>query len=114
VAELAVAIAGERGFDADRVEGLKLCGMIHDIDKIYLPDEILNRPGKLTEHEFGIIKTHSDVSYHIIKDVKFPSLEDIAFGGIFNRTFRTPPDRFGAFSYSHPARHRARFLARYA
>jgi PAS domain S-box-containing protein/putative nucleotidyltransferase with HDIG domain len=72
VAELAAAIAGELGLDTDRIEGLKLGGMIHDIGKIYVPAEILNRPGRLTEHEFGMIKTHSEVGYDIIKDVKFP------------------------------------------
>jgi PAS domain S-box-containing protein/putative nucleotidyltransferase with HDIG domain len=72
VAQLAVAIAGELGLDANRIEGLKLGAMIHDIGKIYVPAEILNRPGKLSDHEFGMIKSHTEVGYDIIKDVKFP------------------------------------------
>ena len=46
--------------------------MIHDIGKIYVPAEILNRPGRLTKAEFEIIKSHAEVGYDIIKDVKFP------------------------------------------
>ncbi|MBZ0096461.1 MAG: PAS domain S-box protein [Sulfuricella sp.] len=72
VADLAAAIAGELGLDADHIEGMKLGAMIHDIGKIYVPAEILNRPGRLSVHEFGMIKTHPEVGYDIIKDVKFP------------------------------------------
>ena len=72
VADLAAAIAGEMGLDANRIEGMKLGAMIHDIGKIYVPAEILNRPGQLSVHEFGMIKTHPEVGYDIIKDVKFP------------------------------------------
>ena len=46
--------------------------MIHDIGKIYVPAEILSRPGKLSKNEFGIIKAHPDVGYDIIKDIEFP------------------------------------------
>jgi PAS domain S-box-containing protein/putative nucleotidyltransferase with HDIG domain len=72
VADLAAAMAGELGFDVDRIEGLRLGGMIHDIGKIYIPAEILNRPGRLSEHEFEMIKSHPEVGYDIIKDVVFP------------------------------------------
>lgn len=72
VADLAAAIAGEMVLDADHIEGMKLGAMIHDIGKIYVPAEILNRPGQLSVHEFGMIKTHPEVGYDIIKDVKFP------------------------------------------
>ncbi|MDP1681929.1 MAG: GAF domain-containing protein [Burkholderiales bacterium] len=72
VADLAAAIAGELGLDADRIEGLRLGAMIHDIGKIYVPSEILNRPGRLTAPEFEMIKSHAEVGYDIIKDVKFP------------------------------------------
>lgn len=72
VATLAVAIATELGWDKQRLQGLELGTLIHDIGKIYVPAEILNRPGKLTKSEFDIIKTHPDVGYDIIKDVEFP------------------------------------------
>ncbi|MCW9088727.1 MAG: PAS domain S-box protein [Gammaproteobacteria bacterium] len=72
VAELAAAIAGEMGLEKERILGIRLGGTIHDIGKIYIPAEILNRPGKLTETEFGLIKSHTQVGYEIIKDVEFP------------------------------------------
>ncbi|MFU8818424.1 MAG: HD domain-containing phosphohydrolase [Desulfurivibrio sp.] len=72
VAELAVAIAREMGLDEQCIEGLRLGAMIHDIGKIYIPAELLNRPGKLDELEFRFIRTHSEVGYEIIKGVDFP------------------------------------------
>lgn len=72
VAELAVAIAKEMGLDEDTIEGIRLGAMIHDIGKIYAPSEILNRPGKLSDLEFQLIQTHSEVGYEIVKDVSFP------------------------------------------
>lgn len=72
VAELAGAIGRELGLEEARIEGLKLGAMIHDIGKIYVPAEILNRPGQLSCAEFELIKSHCEVGYDIIKDVKFP------------------------------------------
>jgi PAS domain S-box-containing protein/putative nucleotidyltransferase with HDIG domain len=72
VADLACAIARELGLDADRIEGLRLGAMIHDIGKISIPAEILNRPGKLSAPEYEIIKTHAQAGYEIIKDINFP------------------------------------------
>ena len=67
-----MAIGRELGMDEDRLEGLRLGAMIHDIGKIYVPAEILNRPGRLSKAEFEIIKSHPAVGYDIIKDVRFP------------------------------------------
>ena len=72
VAELATAIAQEMGVSADRIEGIQLGSKIHDIGKIYVPAEILNRPGKITDNEFDIIKTHPVVGRDILKDLTFP------------------------------------------
>jgi PAS domain S-box-containing protein len=70
-AQLCVAIGQELGLDPERIEGLRLGALIHDIGKIYIPAEILNRPGKLSRPEFDMIKSHPQVGYDIIKDVKF-------------------------------------------
>jgi PAS domain S-box-containing protein len=72
VSDLCVAIGLKLGLPEDRIEGLRLGAIIHDIGKIYVPAEILNRPGKLTMPEFELIKVHPQVGYDIIKDVKFP------------------------------------------
>ena len=72
VARLAVAIGQELGWPAEMIEGVRLGAMIHDIGKIYIPSEILNRPGKLSELEYEIIKSHPQVGFDIVKDVEFP------------------------------------------
>jgi len=72
VSHLATAMGRELGLPAERLEGLRLGGMIHDIGKIYLPAEILSRPGRLSETEFALVKTHSEVGSDIVRTVDFP------------------------------------------
>ncbi len=72
VAELSTMLAAELGFDTQEIEGVRLGAMIHDIGKIYVPAEILNRPGPIGKTEFGLIKSHPEVGYDIIKGVEFP------------------------------------------
>ncbi|RMD69051.1 MAG: PAS domain S-box protein, partial [Gammaproteobacteria bacterium] len=72
VTELAVAIGLRMGLDRERLEGLRLAGLIHDIGKIYVPAEILNKPGQLSDIEFEIIKTHPQVGHDILKGIPFP------------------------------------------
>ena len=71
VSDLSIAIAEQLGLDKDRIEGIRLGGIIHDIGKLYVPSEILNRPGRLTPPEFELIKTHAQVGYDIIKGISF-------------------------------------------
>ena len=71
VSSLAVAIAKEMGFPQDRVEGIKIAALIHDVGKINLPAEILSKPGKLSEIEFNLIKNHSQTGYDILKKIDF-------------------------------------------
>jgi putative two-component system response regulator len=72
VAGLAGAIAREMGLSEDRVEGIRVAGIIHDLGKISVPSEFLAKPTRLTELEFGIIKTHPAVGYDILKSIEFP------------------------------------------
>ncbi len=72
VANLSVAIAQELGLAEERITGLRLGATIHDIGKIYVPAEILTRPGQLSKIEFDFIKTHPQVGFEIMKDVKLP------------------------------------------
>ena len=71
VSKLAVALAKEMGFPKDKVEGIKIAALIHDVGKINLPAEILSKPGKLSEIEFNLIKNHSQTGYDILKKVDF-------------------------------------------
>ncbi|MCR4331384.1 MAG: PAS domain S-box protein [Sulfuricaulis sp.] len=72
VAKLAHAIAQEMKLPQEVAEGIYMGCLIHDIGKIYIPAEILSRPGKLTAPEFEIIKCHPQVGYDIIKGIEFP------------------------------------------
>ena len=72
VTKLTVALAEEIGFSKDRVEGIKIAALIHDVGKINLPAEILSKPGKLSEMEFSLIKNHSQKGYDILKTIDFP------------------------------------------
>jgi PAS domain S-box-containing protein/putative nucleotidyltransferase with HDIG domain len=72
VAELAVMLGGEMGLDEQDLEGLRLGALLHDIGKISVPAEILNRPGKLEPEMFSIIKTHPRSGYEIIRGIDFP------------------------------------------
>ena len=71
VTNLALAIAEELGFDEDRATGLRMAAMVHDLGKVYVPAEFLNKPGRLTETEFSVIKNHPRVGWDILKSVDF-------------------------------------------
>jgi len=72
VTRLAVAIAREMGLPEDRIEGLRVAAAVYDMGKINIPAEFLSDPEGLTELEYGIIKTHPQVGYEILKAVQFP------------------------------------------
>lgn len=72
VAELAHAVAVRLGLSAERLEGLRVAGMLHDIGKIHIPAEILAKPTRLSELEMGIMRTHSQVGYDILQGIEFP------------------------------------------
>ncbi|WP_084668816.1 HD domain-containing phosphohydrolase [Spirulina major] len=72
VADLTVRIAVQMGLDSALHQGLYLGAAIHDVGKIYVPSDILNRPGKLSVAEFEIIKSHPMVGAQIVKDIAFP------------------------------------------
>jgi len=72
VAKLAVAMAKEMELHQEQIEGIRFASLVHDIGKIYVPAEILSKPGKLTGVEFELIKTHSRASYDVLKKIEFP------------------------------------------
>jgi len=72
VADLARAIATEMGLLEDQIDGIRIAGLIHDLGKMSVPGEILNRPGLLNELEFKMIKFHAQIGYDILKGIDFP------------------------------------------
>lgn len=61
------------GLDEDRLFGLYLGGTLHDIGKASIPENILYKPGELTDLEWEMIKSHPEVGYdQILKDTDFP------------------------------------------
>lgn len=71
VAGLAREIAKEIGFSEAEIRSVYVAATIHDIGKIYVPAEILNKPGQLSRIEFEIIKMHPKTGYEVLKDVDF-------------------------------------------
>nr|WP_275285009.1 HD-GYP domain-containing protein [Thiospirillum jenense] len=72
VAALARLLAIELGLPIDTVEGIYMGGIIHDIGKLYVPEQILTRPGRLSEIEYLLIKTHCTVGRDIIAGIPYP------------------------------------------
>jgi len=71
-ADFARTIATEMGLDQEKIDGIRMAGIIHDIGKLAIPSEILTKPTKLTEIEFSLIKEHSRSGYEMLKDVESP------------------------------------------
>jgi len=71
VSQLATAIAKELNLSQDKIEGIRIASLIHDIGKIGLPTEILSKPIKLSNIEFSLIKEHSQIGYDILKSIDF-------------------------------------------
>lgn len=76
VAKLAYEIGKRLKLKEDDLEELKIAGLLHDIGKIIIPGEILNKPGKLNDFEFSIVKLHPKTGYDILREVD--SLSNVA------------------------------------
>ena len=70
VAELAASVAEELGLDADLVENVRLAGRLHDIGKIGIREDILNKPGALTSDEYAHVKEHVRIGMEILEPLR--------------------------------------------
>jgi len=68
---LATAIAKEINLSQDKIEGVRIASLIHDIGKIGIPTEILSKPTKLSDIEFSLIKEHPQIGHDILKSNDF-------------------------------------------
>lgn len=62
-----LAIAAKLGYDDKKLEEIAIGGMLHDIGKIMIPPEILNKPGKLIPEEYDIMKKHTEFGFDILR-----------------------------------------------
>jgi putative nucleotidyltransferase with HDIG domain len=72
VSEIAGCIAQEMGLSDDMIEGIRVAGMLHDMGKMSVPAEVVNKPTALTPFELSIIREHPQKAYAILKRVEFP------------------------------------------
>lgn len=70
VAEYAREIARRTGYSAKAQEDIYIMGLLHDVGKIGVPDAIINKPAKLTDEEFDIVRNHSVMGAKILRNIK--------------------------------------------
>lgn len=68
VATISMIVAKQQELSPEEVREIGVCGLLHDIGKTKIPNAILNKPGKLNDDEFAIMRQHSTYSYNMIKD----------------------------------------------
>ena len=79
VAHWATLMVRQLGHSADTQRAVRICGLLHDVGKIAVPDAVLRKPGRLNDDEFNIMQQHPVFGALIVKDV--PNLEEV-LGGI--------------------------------
>ncbi|MGZ8455435.1 MAG: HD domain-containing phosphohydrolase [Gemmatirosa sp.] len=72
VADLACAIAERAGFDARALFWFRIGALLHDVGKLIVPAEVLNKPGKLTDEEWALVRSHPTVGVEMFADTEFP------------------------------------------
>ncbi len=93
VAFLASQIATLAGLSQEQIECVRISGLVYDIGKIGIPEAVLCKPGRLTEAEFDIIKTHPEIGHRILKDL--PQLRDVLPGVLYHH------ERYDGKGYPH-------------
>lgn len=78
VAMLSALLAIKVGYSEEEAERIRISGLVHDVGKIGVPESVLCKPGRLTEEEFEIIKTHPSIGHEIL--IGIPDLQDILPG----------------------------------
>lgn len=93
VSEYSVMIAKRLGYREDAAENLRKIAILHDIGKIGIPDSVLNKPAKLTDEEYGIMKSHVERGAEILKS--FTMIENVAEGALYHH------ERYDGKGYTH-------------
>lgn len=82
VSEYSAQLAESLGWNNEAIQNLKYIALLHDIGKISVPDSILNKPDKLTDTEYEIIKSHTTVGGEILKDISM--IKDVSDGALYH------------------------------
>ena len=82
VAQYSVMLARQMGKSEEELADIRNIALLHDIGKISIPDNILNKPGRLTDEEFVIMRSHSQRGYDILKEITIAP--DLAIGAGFH------------------------------
>ncbi len=77
VSRLSARIAREVGLADEDVEEIRLAGILHDIGKIGVPESVLNKPSRLTDEEYQVMKTHAILGWKILEPLKVKAIERI-------------------------------------
>lgn len=93
VSEYSVAIARRLGYPEAKCENLRQMALLHDIGKIGIPDAILNKPARLTDEEYDIMKSHVVKGAEILKDFKM--IENVDLGALYHH------ERYDGTGYCH-------------
>lgn len=82
VAKYSVMLARQMGKSKEEVDDIRNIALLHDIGKISIPDNILNKPGRLTDEEFSVMRSHSQRGYDILREITIAP--DLAIGAGFH------------------------------
>ena len=72
VADVACVLAERMGFDAKTLFWFRIGALLHDVGKLIVPQEVLNKPGKLDDDEWRIMKRHPEAGVELLADIEFP------------------------------------------
>ena len=87
VCALMIALGRQLKLDEDLVRKLGIAGLLHDLGKAMMPMEVLNKPGKLTDDEFRIMKSHPEEGYKLLQDSS--GVDDISFDVVLHHHEKT-------------------------
>jgi energy-coupling factor transport system substrate-specific component len=93
VAEYSALIAGRSGWSKEECENLRQIALLHDIGKIGIPDSVLNKPDKLTDEEYSVMKSHVLIGSQILKD--FTLVDHVIEGALYHH------ERYDGKGYIH-------------
>ena len=87
VCALMIALARQLGLDEELIRKLGIAGLLHDLGKAMMPLEVLNKPGKLTDEEFRIMKSHPEEGYKLLQESH--GVDEITFDVVLHHHEKT-------------------------